>query len=88
MITYSENYFPYRFLAELIDVSSYGSSISVVHGLNGAYLVNRTNSITSAFDQLQNFTGACKFLTVIIHLRHPNIRSEKTSQISDQRKRR
>lgn len=52
--------FRYRAIAEVIDVSSYGSSISVVHGQSGLYLVNRTRSVASAFAQLQNFTGACK----------------------------
>lgn len=45
-------------IADLIDVSSYGSSISVIHGQSGLYLVNRTNSVTTAFAQLQNFTGS------------------------------
>lgn len=54
-----------RSIAELVDVSSYGSSISVIHGLNGLYMVNRTNSVTTAFAQLQNFTGTCNLQLLV-----------------------
>ncbi|XP_061514453.1 uncharacterized protein LOC3291300 isoform X1 [Anopheles gambiae] len=46
------------YLVELIDVSSYGSSLSVVHGTTGEYMVNRTNSISSTFEQLLRFQGS------------------------------
>uniref|UniRef100_A0A182LSU9 Protein sly1 homolog n=1 Tax=Anopheles culicifacies TaxID=139723 RepID=A0A182LSU9_9DIPT len=46
------------YLVDLIDVSSYGSSISVVHGTTGQYMVNKTNSISTAFEQLLRFQGS------------------------------
>lgn len=50
-------FFYLRHISEVIDVSSYSSYISVIHGTTGEYLVNRTNSVTSVFTQLRNFTG-------------------------------
>ncbi|XP_058835552.1 uncharacterized protein LOC131692488 [Topomyia yanbarensis] len=44
-------------LAELIDISVYGSHISVVHGQTGEFMVNRTNSVASIFEQLSSFEG-------------------------------
>lgn len=41
-------------IAEMIDVSSFGSYISVIHGSTGQFLVNRTNSIINLFEQLRN----------------------------------
>lgn len=41
-------------VAEMIDVSSFGSYISVIHGSTGQFLVNRTNSIINLFEQLRN----------------------------------
>lgn len=46
-------------IAEIMDVSSFGSQISVIHGGSGDILVNRTNSIASAFVQLRNYNGEC-----------------------------
>ncbi|ETN67777.1 hypothetical protein AND_000398 [Anopheles darlingi] len=46
------------YLVELIEVSHYGSYISVVHGATGQYMVNRTNSISHAFEQLDRFQGS------------------------------
>ncbi|XP_058055022.1 uncharacterized protein LOC131206477 [Anopheles bellator] len=46
------------FLVELIDVSYYGSYISVVNGETGQYMVNRTNSVADAFEQLDRFRGS------------------------------
>lgn len=43
-------------LAEVADVTSFGSYISVIHGSTGRFLVNRTNSIADLFDQLRNST--------------------------------
>ena len=42
------------FLAESADVGTFGSYISVIHGSTGDYIVNRTNSLTSMFEQLRN----------------------------------
>lgn len=42
------------FLAESADVGTFGSYISVIHGSTGDYIVNRTNSLASMFDQLRN----------------------------------
>lgn len=58
-------------LAELIDISSYGSYMSVIHGTTGEFMVNRTNSLTSVFEQLSGYEGACKF--VINFIRFYNI---------------
>lgn len=52
--TYYENLRLINFISELVGVSSFGSYISVVHGGNGEYLVNRTNTISDAFRQLRN----------------------------------
>lgn len=41
-------------VAEMIDVSSFGSFISVIHGSTGQFLVNRTNSLINLFEQLRN----------------------------------
>ncbi|XP_052888664.1 uncharacterized protein LOC128297134 [Anopheles moucheti] len=46
------------YLVDLIDVSSYGSSLSVVHGTTGQYMVNKTNSISTAFEELLRFQGS------------------------------
>jgi hypothetical protein len=48
------------FLAELAEVSSYASTLSVIHGETGEYLVERTHSVTETFEQLRNFSGPCK----------------------------
>lgn len=40
-------------VAEMIDVSSFGSYISIIHGSTGRYLVNRTNSLPNLFEQLR-----------------------------------
>lgn len=52
--THYENLRLINFLSELIGVSTFGSYISVVHGGNGGYLVNRTNTISDVFRQLRN----------------------------------
>lgn len=44
------------YISELIDVSSFGSYVSVIHGSTGNFIVNRTNSIANAFEQLRNWT--------------------------------
>lgn len=45
-----------RYIAELVDVSSFGSFISVIHGSSGEYIANRTNSVTNLYQQLRNNT--------------------------------
>lgn len=45
------------FISEIIDVSKFSSNISVIHGTSGEYLINKTDSISTAFGQLRNFTG-------------------------------
>lgn len=49
-----------RHIAEVINISNVGSSMTVIHGTNGDLLVNRTKSIATVFQQLRNFTGSCK----------------------------
>lgn len=44
------------FFAESIGISKFGSFLHVVNGANGDRLVNRTQSVTSAFEQLRNYT--------------------------------
>lgn len=44
-------------LTEYADVSSFGSSISVINGETGLYMVQRTFSITDAFEELRLFDG-------------------------------
>lgn len=41
------------FIAESIDVSKYGSLLSIIHGPTGALVVNHTTNITRAFKQLE-----------------------------------
>lgn len=41
-------------VADVIDVSHFGSYISVIHGSTGQYLVNRTNSLSNLYEQLRN----------------------------------
>lgn len=41
-------------VADIIDVSHFGSYISVIHGSTGQYLVNRTNSLSNLYEQLRN----------------------------------
>lgn len=45
------------YISEIVDVSKFNSKISVIHGSSGEYLVNKTNSISTAFGQIRNFTG-------------------------------
>lgn len=44
------------FVAESIGISKYGSHLTVIDGTNGNRIVNRTQSIADAFQQLRNFT--------------------------------
>lgn len=44
------------FIAEATDISSFGSSLAVIHGSNGNVLVNRTRSVAAVFQQLRFFT--------------------------------
>lgn len=41
-------------ISEMIDVSSFGSYISVINGATGEFHVNRTNSVADLFEQLRN----------------------------------
>ncbi|EAT35855.1 AAEL012007-PA [Aedes aegypti] len=45
-------------LSELIDVSIYGSSISVINGQSGEFMVNQTRSLSSVFEQLSAYQGS------------------------------
>ncbi|XP_062556159.1 uncharacterized protein LOC134221003 [Armigeres subalbatus] len=45
-------------LSELIDISIYGSSISVINGQTGEFMVNRTNSLSNVFEQLSAYQGS------------------------------
>lgn len=40
-------------ISEMIDVSSFGSYISVINGATGEFHVNRTNSVAELFEQLR-----------------------------------
>lgn len=49
-------------VSEMVDVSSFGSYISVINGATGQFIVNRTNSIANLFEQLKNSSSvASKF---------------------------
>lgn len=52
--TFYENLQLIHSIAELVDVSYFGSYISIIHGTTGQYLVNRTNSLSNLFEQLRN----------------------------------
>ena len=41
-------------MSEMIDVSSFGSFLSVINGATGEFIVNRTNSVSDLFEQLRN----------------------------------
>ena len=46
-----------------LDVSMYGSKMGVIHGTSGEWLLNVTNSPSTAFQALNNFSNAtCKHL--------------------------
>uniref|UniRef100_A0A8D8DWL7 (northern house mosquito) hypothetical protein n=2 Tax=Culex pipiens TaxID=7175 RepID=A0A8D8DWL7_CULPI len=45
-------------VAEMIDISIYGSYISVVNGQTGQFMVNRTNSLSNVFEQLLYYEGS------------------------------
>lgn len=62
--TQYENFRLINFISELIGVSTFGSYISVVHGGNGRYLVNRTNTIADVFRQLRNSS----FVSELMHI--------------------
>lgn len=44
-------------ISEMIDVSTFGSYISVINGATGKFHVNRTNSVADLFQQLRNSTA-------------------------------
>uniref|UniRef100_A0A7G3A9X6 Putative conserved secreted protein n=1 Tax=Lutzomyia longipalpis TaxID=7200 RepID=A0A7G3A9X6_LUTLO len=46
-----------NYLTEVSEVSTFGSTITVIHGGSGEVMVNQTNSISSTFEQLRNFTN-------------------------------
>lgn len=48
-----------RYVAEAIDVFNRGSKISVINGQTGQYMVHRTQSVTTAFEELRNLSGSC-----------------------------
>lgn len=50
----------YSHLSEFLQLNSKGSHLSVVHGMTGQYLVNRSDSMSNAFEQLKNYTDSCK----------------------------
>lgn len=51
-------------VSEMIDVSSFGSYISIINGATGQFIVNRTNSVANLFEQLRNSSSiASKFRT-------------------------
>ncbi|GAB0089351.1 Sec1-like protein [Sergentomyia squamirostris] len=45
-----------NYLTEIGQVSTFGSTVTVIHGGTGDVMVNRTNSVSSAFEDLRNFT--------------------------------
>lgn len=46
----------------MLQLNPKGSHLSVVHGMTGYFMVNRTDSIANVFEQLRNFTDPCKYL--------------------------
>lgn len=56
-------------VSEMVDVSSFGSYISVMNGATGQFIASRTNSVANLFEQLKNSSSvASKFLQVIFLL--------------------
>lgn len=43
------------FLTETIDISKYGSKLSIIHGTRGALIVNQTRSVANVFQHLHHF---------------------------------
>lgn len=56
------------YLAESADVGTFGSYISVIHGSTGDYIVNRTNSLASMFEQLRNNSLASELDILVDYL--------------------
>lgn len=50
-----ENQQMISFLSETIDISKYGSTLSIIHGTRGALIVNQTRSVTNVFQHLHHF---------------------------------
>lgn len=54
-------------VSEMIDVASFGSYISIIHGSTGRFMVNRTNSVSDLFEQLRNSTlVGSKLMSLVI----------------------
>lgn len=47
-------------VSEIAGMATFGSLLQVIHGTTGEIMANRTNSSTTLFENLQNFTGRCK----------------------------
>lgn len=45
------------FVAEAIEISKFGSHLSVINGITGNSIVNRTQNIADTFQMLRNFTA-------------------------------
>lgn len=56
------------YIAESIEVSHYGSFLSVMNGENGNMIVNRTNSLSSIYQDMQNYSGPCKYFMILLYL--------------------
>lgn len=69
-------------ISEMIDVSSFGSSISIIHGSTGQFLANRTNSVANLFEQLRNSTlkgsKSMRLITDILMTRFTYFRSNSS----------
>jgi hypothetical protein len=70
--THYENFQLINFLADLVGVSKFGSFMSVMHGGNGRYLVNRTNEISNIFWQLRNNSFVSKYKFVAYNIPPPH----------------
>ena len=53
--------FLFRSLTEMVDVSKFGSQISVVNGDSGDYMVYPTRSVVKVFQDLKNFKGGSEY---------------------------
>lgn len=44
----------------MLELNPKGSHLSIIHGMTGVYMVDKSSSIANVFEQLRNFSDPCK----------------------------